>query len=146
MDTERNKHLVRRYWEEVWNQGNLALIPDLIASDMVDGQYYFLSRTLRAFAESVVTIEDMIAEGDKVVTRYRWDAVHRAVWDMELGGISMAVPPTNKRVWDRGIAIFRVADGKLVENWSEWTMLELAQQLGAISSPTPTDDKTGAST
>ena len=145
MDTERNKQLVQRYWEEVWNQGNLGLIPELFASDMVDGQHYFLSRTLHAFAESVVTIEDMIAEGNKVVTRYRWDAVHRAVWDMELGGISMAVPPTGKRVWDRGIAIFRVADDKLAENWSEWTMFELAQQLGAIPSPTSRDDRAAAS-
>jgi predicted ester cyclase len=146
VDTEANKQLARRYWEEVWNQGNLALIPELFGSALVDGERNFISRTLSAFPESVVTIDDMIAEGDKVVVRYQWNAVHRSVWEMELGGISTAVPPTNKQVSITGIAICRVADGKMVENWAVWTALDLAQQLGVIPSPTPTDDQTGAST
>jgi predicted ester cyclase len=132
MSIEANKRLVQRYWDEVWNQGNLAVLRELFAPALVAGQHYFISRTLQAFADSQVTIDDIIAEDDKVVTRYSWRAVHRAVWEMELAGLSMAVPPTHKAVWDHGIAIFRIADGKLVENWSEWTVLELAQQLGVL--------------
>jgi predicted ester cyclase len=135
MSAVENKALVRRYWEEVWNQGNLALIEDLFSPQLIEGQKYFVSRTLQAFSHSHVTIEDMIAEGDKVATLYSWQAVHQGVWDVMLKGLSMAVPPTGKQVRDRGIAIFRVADGKLAENWSEWTELELAQQLGVIPSP-----------
>jgi len=139
MSIEANKRLVQRWWEEVWNQGNLAAIADFYAPDLVDARHAFISRTLHAFADSVVTIDDIIAEGDKVVTRYNWRAVHRRVWEVELAGLSMAVPPTNKAVWDRGIAIHRVADGKLVDNWSEWTKLELALQLGTISGTAPAD-------
>ena len=144
MSVEANKWLVQRYWEEVWNQGNLAAIAELCAPALAEGQHYFVSRTLQAFSDSVVTIDDMIAEGDKVATRYTWQAVHRAVWEIELAGLSMAVPPTNKAVWDRGIAIFRVADGRLVENWSEWTVLELAQQLGVLPGSAKKDTATNA--
>ncbi len=67
-----------------------------------------------------------------MVVRYSWQAIHTDVWELELEGIPMNVSPTGKSVWDRGIAIFQIADGKIVDGWSEWTKLELAQQLGAI--------------
>ena len=98
MSAEANKALVRRYWEEVWNQGNLAMIEDLFSPQLIEGQKYFVSRTLQAFSHSHVTIEDMIAEGDKVATRYSWQAVHLGVWDVMLKGLSMAVPPTGNQV------------------------------------------------
>ena len=132
MSTKENKILVQRYWEEVWNQGNLVLIDEFFAPPLIDGQKYFISRTLQAFSDSRVTIEDMIAEGDKVVVRYSWQATHTSVWDITLSNLAMNIAPTSKQVWDRGIAIFRIADGKIVENWSEWTKLELAQQLGVV--------------
>lgn len=133
MSTEENKALVRRYWEEVWNQGDLDLIEELFAPDFFEEQKYFISRTLQAFSESHVTIDDMLADGDKVITRYTWRAVHSKVWDLELEGISMAVPPTGQAIWDRGITIFCIANGRITKYWSEWTKLELAQQLGAIA-------------
>ena len=67
------------------------------------------------------------------MTRYSWRAVHTGVWDVVLEGLSLAVPPTGKPIWDRGISIFRVAEGKLIEQWVEWTKLELVQQLGMIA-------------
>jgi predicted ester cyclase len=132
MSTDENVKLVLRYWQEVWNEGNLSPLGELFAPHLISGQHFFVSRTLAAFNESVVTIEDVIAQDDKVVVRYRWDAVHTGIWELELASIPMNVPPTGKRVWDRGIAIFQIRDGKINNNWSEWTKLELAQQLGVI--------------
>lgn len=133
MGTESNKDLVRKYWEEVWNRGNLDLIEELFAPDLWAHQKTFIGKTRAAFADSRVTIDDMIAEGDKVVTRYSWRAVHEKAWDMTLSDLSMRVDPTGQAVWDRGIAIHQIAEGKIIASWSEWTKLELAQQLGAIA-------------
>jgi predicted ester cyclase len=135
---EENKAVVRRYWNEVWNQGRLELIDELFGSDaMVQGQRQFVSKTLAAFSDSHVTLEDEVAEGGRVVVRYEWRARHTGVYDLALGGIPMSLPPTGKDVWDRGIAIFQVVDGRIVGNWAEWTHLQLAQQLGAIPTPEP---------
>ena len=132
MSSEANTNLVLRYWQEVWNNRNLEMIEELFAPDQVSGQHFFVSRTHQAFTDGIVTVQDIFASGDKVVTRYEWSAVHTGVWELELGDIPMSVPPTGNRVWDRGISIFQVRDGKLIAGWSEWTKLELAQQLAAI--------------
>jgi predicted ester cyclase len=138
MSLEANKAVVRRYWNEVWNEGKLELIEELFGSEaMVQGQRDFVSKTLAAFSDSLVTLLDLVAEGDRVVVRYEWRARHTGVYDLALGGIPMSVPPTGKDVWDRGIAIFQVVDGRIVGNWAEWTQLQLAQQLGAIPTPEP---------
>ncbi len=71
------------------------------------------------------------------MTRYVWRGVHTGVWNVHLEGLPMGVPPTGSGVWDRGIAIHRVRDGRIVEGWSEWTKLELAQQLGVVQTPSP---------
>jgi predicted ester cyclase len=135
---EENKAVVRRYWNEVWNQGRLELIGELFGPEgMVQRQREFVSKTLAAFSDSHVTLVDEVAEGDRVVVRYEWRARHTGEYDLTLGGIPMGVPPTGKDVWDRGIAIFQVVDGRIVGNWSEWTQLQLAQQLGAIPTPEP---------
>ena len=135
MGVEDNKALVRRYWEEVWNAGKLELLPDLFPREHVEGQRFFVGRTMSAFSESRVAVADLIAEGDQVVTRYDWTAAHTGVWDVDLAGVSMAVPPTGRRIWDRGIALSRIDGGLIVDMPSEWTMLELAQQLGAVRLP-----------
>src|SRR5258708_21372542 len=101
MSAEANRALVRRYWEEVWNQGNLAMIEDLFSPQLIEGQKYFVSRTLQAFSHSHVTIEDMIAEGVKVATRYSWQAGHQGGWEVVLKGLAMALAPTVKQRLDR---------------------------------------------
>jgi predicted ester cyclase len=132
MSAEANKALVQRYWDEVWNQGKLDLIPELFPPELIEGQQFFVSRTLAAFSESVVTIEKLLAVGDVVIARYRWSATHTGVWDMTLADVPMNVPATGKRVWDAGIAISQIAAGKIVRNDPEWTKLELALQIGAV--------------
>ncbi|HYP41122.1 MAG TPA: ester cyclase [Chloroflexia bacterium] len=82
---------------------------------------------LAAFPDSTVVIEDMLSEGDKVVTRYMYKATHQG----ELQGI----PATGKQIAVPGIAIDRVVDGKIVERWDLLDQMALMQQLGVIPAP-----------
>ena len=77
-----------------------------------------------AFPDVVVTEEDLIAAGDKVVERSSAVATH--------AGPLMAAPPTNKRVQSSEIHIYRMQDGKIIEHWAEIAMMELLQQTGVL--------------
>ena len=135
MSTEENKALVRRYFEE-WNKHNLAGVEELCAPDYVGhGPSIFGDMDLAtmkqvmpafftAFPDAHYTVEDMIAEGDKVVSRFTWRATHR--------GEFMGIQPSGKAVTYTGIAICRFAGSKAVEYWSSVDLLGLMQQLGAI--------------
>ncbi len=137
MSTEDNKALVRRLFEEVWNQGNMALIAEVYSpahiehtsSGPVHGhegykQYVMLYRT--AFPDAHYTVEDQIAEGDKVVTRWSARGTHQ--------GPLMGIPPTGKQGAVTGISIARVEGGKFVEAWTEFDALGMMQQLGVVPS------------
>jgi predicted ester cyclase len=119
MSIEENKKLVRRYCEEVADQGNLDLIDEFLAPDP---SYYgpdYLESFKRKRAESRAAlsdvsfhIEDMIAEEDKVVVRGTARAIHdRAEW--------LGMAPTGNRLKEKVIDIFRVQEGKIVQVWSE---------------------------
>jgi predicted ester cyclase len=119
MSIEENKKLVRRYCEEVADQGNLDLIDEFLAPDP---SYYgpdYLENFKRKRAESRAAlsdvsfeIEDMIAEEDKVVVRGTARAIHdRAEW--------LGMAPTGNRLKETVIDIFRVQEGKIVQVWSE---------------------------
>jgi predicted ester cyclase len=84
-------------------------------------------RLLPAFPDLNITIEDQIAEGDKVVTRW----VGRGTQQGELQGI----PPTGKQATTSGIAIDRIVSGKLVETWDQFDALGMMQQLGVVPTP-----------
>ena len=138
MSTEDNKALVRHFFEEVLNQGKLALIDELCAPDFVyhnasttirgrEPYKQFLSMYLTAGPDLHFTIEDEVAEGDKVVTRYTTRGTHV--------GPFMGIPPTGKHVTVTGIAITRIAHGKVVEEWANADELGLLQQLGVVSAP-----------
>ena len=134
--TASNKALVLRYWEEVWNEGKLALIEEFLAPEVgnPDGVRAFISGWREAFPGSRVVLDAVVAEGDLVVTRYHCRGnVHTNTWEASLQGLSMAVPPTSKEIPDHGIAIFQVTDGKIVKTWAEWNQLEVAQQLVPLS-------------
>ena len=139
MSTEENKALVRRWWEET-DKGNNAIVDELCAPDYIDhspplpgmgpgrGGVHNANAALRAaFPDTVHIIEELIAEGDKVVTRLRG----RATFTGEVLGI----PPTGNVVEITGISIHRIADGKLVEHWANADQLGLMQQLGALPAP-----------
>jgi steroid delta-isomerase-like uncharacterized protein len=139
MSVEENKTLSRRSFEEIWNQGNLAAIDALYATDQVShglgmdvppgaaGLKQFVTLYRTAYPDTHFTIEDQIAEGDKVATRWTATGTHQ--------GEFMGIAPTSKRVTVTGIAINRIAGGKIVETWNNFDALGQLQQLGVIPAP-----------
>jgi steroid delta-isomerase-like uncharacterized protein len=131
-----NKALVRRYVEEVLNKKNLALVDELFAPTFVDhdssmpqakgpeGVKRLAAMVHAAFPDLNFSIEDLIAEGDKVVYRYTIRGIHQNDF--------MGIPATGKAVKVTGIHIYRISDGKLQEEWENWDMLGLLRQLGVI--------------
>ena len=138
MSTEENKALVRRFEEEL-NKGNLALIDELFAADCVihlgggaelrgPEEFRQLITTFApAFPDFVSTIEDLIAEGDKVVCRFTRTGTHKGEW--------LGIAATGKHITWTAIEISRIVGGKVVEAWGEIDMLSVMQQLGAIPTP-----------
>ena len=135
MSTEDNKANARRFYEEVWNQRNLAITDELSAINFVDqslqppvhgleGLKRFISMYLTAFPDIHFTIEDLISEGDKVVVRYTATGTHQ--------GELMGIAPTGKHATVTGISINRFENGKVVESWSNFDALGMLQQLGQI--------------
>ena len=136
MSTEDNKALMRRFLEEVFNKQNLAAIDEFIAPNHVDhtlppflpttpeGTKRAISMFLTAFPDVHLTVEDMIAEGDKVVTRYTSRGTQK--------GAFVGIPPTGKQMTVSSIVIARIADGKIAEEWGLDDQMGMLQQLGVI--------------
>jgi steroid delta-isomerase-like uncharacterized protein len=135
--TDANKEIARRIIEEVYNAGRYEVADELIAPDYVgydaaspepmrgpDGIKRQAEGYRTAFPDMRLTIEDEIAEGDRVVTR--WTAT--GTQEAELFGI----PATGKQATVTGITISRIVDGRIAENWISWDTLGLLQQLGAV--------------
>ena len=141
MSSEEIKHLNRRLVEEGFSSGNLAVIDELIASDCVDhtlgtipglsagreGVKQFFLMFRNAFPDLRYIIEDVIAEGDKVVTRTTWVGTQK--------GPFLGIPATGKQVKVTGIDITRWAGGKAVEHWANQDALGMMQQLGVVPPP-----------
>lgn len=139
MSAEENKALVRRFYEEVFNQKKTAAIGELFDPTMVDhalppglpsgieGAKQLYSMYLAAFPDLHFTVEDIIAEGDKVVARLTAQGTQQ--------GALMGIPPTGLHVSIRGIDILRIAGGKIVEIWANFDMLAMLQQLGVVPAP-----------
>ncbi len=139
MSAEENKAIVHRYYEEVWNQGNLAVVDELYAPTFIlngqtidcDQQKQSIAGARAAMHDGTLTFEDIIAEGDKVVSGWTWRGRHRGEWASSIGRI----PPTGKQVTLTGISIHRVEGGRIVEDWFNADELGLLHQLGVIPSP-----------
>ena len=142
MSTEANKVLVRRFFEELWNQGNLVVADELLAPEHLhhfpgedihgpDGVKHLISGLRSAFPDFHLSTDDVIAEADQVVMRFTIRGTHQ--------GEGMGLPPTGKRVVYTGIDIFRISGGKIVERWGEVDMLGLLQQLGVVPAPGQAD-------
>ena len=137
MSTEDNKALVRRFYEEVFNQRNLALVDHLFTTNHVfhnppttlHGTEEFkqlLSVYITAFPDARFTVEEEIAEGEMVASRYTFRGTHQG----ELMGIS----PTGKQVTVTGMIINRIVNGKSEEGWLNFDALGMLQQLGVVPS------------
>ena len=139
MSLEKNKAIARRYQEEVWGKGNLALIDELLAPAFVDhslptgmepgfaGAKRAVQGALDAFPDGQWTVEDLIAEGEKVAIRWKMQATHEHAFQ--------GIAPGGKPVTVTGITILRIVDGKIVERWSTADMLSLLNQIGALQPP-----------
>ena len=132
--SEENKALVRRYIEEALGKGELSVIEEIFApgavshtpnGDLIGPEGLKEPVTMRrnAFPDLTVTIDDQIAEGDKVVTRLTFSGTHR--------GDYRGVAATGRQATWSQIAIARIEDGMIVESWRIPDRLGLRQQLGA---------------
>jgi len=135
--SEHNKAIVRRLVEELWNKGNLSVADELFAPNYEhhdastldfgrgpesEKKRATLYRT--AFPDIRLTIEDIIAEGETVMTRWSCRGTHKG----DLSGIA----PTGTQINISGVTIARLANGKLAEGWVNWDALGLMQQLGVV--------------
>ena len=138
MSTEENKALARSSFEEILNNVNLAIIDEVFSPNYVlhtpagpvhgpEGFKQFVLMYRNAFPDARYTLEEMIAEGDKVVTRWTATGTH-------LGEL-MGIPPTGRRGTVTGISIGRYEGGKLVEEWLNFDALGMLQQIGVIPMP-----------
>ena len=138
--SEQNKTIVRNFVEEVWNKSNLDAVETYFAADFVDhnparpgspsgaeGAKQVFKMFKAAFPDLHFTIEDIMAEGDKVV--WRWSSVGTNT------GSLMGMPATNKQAKVTGIEIYRVVTGKIAERWGNFDQLGMLQQLGVIPTP-----------
>ena len=139
MSPDDNKAIIRAYVETIFNQRQVDRAGELVASDYVDhaalpGQAPGLEGVkpkwamyLAGIPDLRVTIEELVAEGDKVAVRRSSAGTHR--------GELMGIAPTGRRATITGIDILRIAGGKIVERWAEDNGLAVMQQLGAIPAP-----------
>ncbi len=134
--SEENKATVKRIVQEIWNGRNLDLADEPISPDYVDivagsgtpvgpeGFKDAVNSVRDAFPDFVITINDMISEGDKVALVWTFIGTHK--------GELMGIAPTEKLIEFDGIYLYRFKDGKLVERSGNRNMFKLLSQLGAI--------------
>jgi steroid delta-isomerase-like uncharacterized protein len=138
--SEENKTVVRRQEEEIFTQGNLDAANEIYAPNYVghdptnpedirglEAAKQAAADYRKAFPDLQVTVEDVIAEGDKVAIRVRFRGTHQG----EMEGIA----PTGRRVECTGIVISRLEGGKIAEDWANFDDLGMMQQLGVIPKP-----------
>ena len=128
MSLEENKALVRREQAELWSHtGDLDAAEELFVADQAEAAKQEAADFRRGFPDVTSTIEDLIAEGDKVVARWRSRATHR--------GDYMGMPPSGKEVQIVGISVYRIEEGKIAEAWTVEDQFGLLRQIGAIPEP-----------
>jgi steroid delta-isomerase-like uncharacterized protein len=133
--TEGNKSLACRFTKEVWGGHNAGLLDELLTPDFVnhdpfpgtegnrEGEKQAIAVHRAAMAEPEATVDDQIAEGDKVATRWTFRATHK--------GEFLGAAPSGKRITITGINIHRIQNGKIAEMWREQDVVTLMRQLGA---------------
>lgn len=138
MSTEANKGTVKRFYEEVLNAGNVALLDELAVQDYdehspfpgqpngIEGLRARVGAILGAF-RPVFTLHELVAEGDTVVAYWTNTGTHQ--------GEFMGLPPSGKTVTISGIDVHRLRDGRMAEHWHVIEQLQMLQQLGVIPMP-----------
>ncbi len=132
MRLEEHKVIVRRFFEEAWNQQYLNVVDEIFAPTVLFNGQVVTREALKqalaarrvAFPDIHVTVDDQVAEGQKVSTRRTWQATHR--------GPYRGVAPTGKQVKWTQISVVRFSEGRIVEDWTVADELSILQQLGAL--------------
>lgn len=142
MSTEQNKTIARRWFTDIITRGDMSAADEIFAANHVihdphappggwpngpEGLKMVAAPFRVAFPDVSVTVEDQIAEGDRVMTRWSARATH--------AGPLNGMPPTGRRATVTGANIARIANGKIVESWFNFDMLTLLQSIGAIPAP-----------
>ena len=139
MTTTDLKTLTRRLYDEVFTGGNLDLIDELFHDEFIEheefpglppgreGPRFFVTLFREAFPDVSVTVEDIIVEDNKVVSRVRFSGTHQ--------GEFMGIPPTGKKIDVQVIDIASYRDGQLIEHWGVTDQMAMMQQLGVIEEP-----------
>jgi steroid delta-isomerase-like uncharacterized protein len=136
MSVEENKAMARRIVEEFLNKSQPSVVDEIFAEDFInhspqagttpdrEGLKQMIAVFRQGFGDSHNTIEDLIAENDKVVVRLRMTGTHT--------GEFMGIPPTQKRIDGYSISIIRISEGKVKERWNIMDRLEMMRQLGLM--------------
>ena len=141
MAADENIQLMRRWFQEVWNEGRIETIHELFAPNGVaNGQrggeseirgpeqfVKFVQEIRGAFPDIKVEVEDVFGAGDKVVLRWSGTMTH--------SGDGLGMPATGRTVHSRGITIARFVDGQVVEGWDNWDQLGMLEQIGVFKQP-----------
>lgn len=150
MSTELNRRLSRRWFEEVWNKRRAEAIDELFAPDgLAHGLdpletqptpgpalfRIFWKQFCDAFPDLYVTVEDVIAEGDKTAIRISFRGTHR--------GPLMGAPPTGQPVIATGISFVRWRNGQIAEGWNEFDALGVFRQAGVVQLAQPPEKRNG---
>ncbi len=134
--SEANKTISRRLTEEAFNQGKYDVIEELVAPTFVNhdpttgdtkgpqGTRELIEGYRSAFPDLKLTIEEQVAEGDLVATRWTARGTHK--------GELMGIAPTGKESTVTGMSIEKITNGKIVESWNNWDTLGMMRQLGAV--------------
>ncbi|WP_336360737.1 ester cyclase [Haladaptatus sp. ZSTT2] len=136
---EKNKQIARRFPEEIATEGNIALIDEYCAADIIDHSPFGdvegrdavkkqIEELRTAWADFSATVEEVIAEGDMVAMRVTLRGTHE--------GAFMGLEPTGKRFEVQNMVFTRIKDGKIAERWVQPDTLGMMQQLGVVDLPT----------
>jgi predicted ester cyclase len=139
MTIQENKAIARRFFEAAWNQNKTDDLEEYISNDRI---HHFgaqvakqgpnevrsgIKNWLSAMPDYRCYIEDLIAEGDRVVTLLRFTGTQTGTFEVA----GRTLPPSNAKIDEPEILIFRIANGKIVESWATWDRLSVLHQLGA---------------
>src|SRR5215211_5062705 len=130
---EKNKALVREFFEEAWGKGNMAAVDEFMAADYVEhprpstlspgpeGLKQLIAAYRTAFPDLKMMLDDIFAEGDRVAFRWNVSGTHLGEW--------LGIPPTGNHVAANGITVFRISDGKVVESWTSIDLSPAEEEL-----------------
>ena len=131
MSLEKNKEIVRGFID-AYNARKLDLVDNFVSSDYIDqgknigreGLKQLIAMGINAFPDWYETVEDIIAEGDKVWVLLSYTGTHK--------GEFMGLAPTGKKITSKAVDIYRIVDGKLAEYWNVTDNLNIFKQVGAV--------------